>query len=500
MDTARLETNSCTLPPPRDLLLSTSHQPQSSGEDIVDKMAIDEHFESPEQKEMPQETKPHLPSITNMQQYSPMPQPAPSEEYVRHRLSDMSVNPPPSHRQSPCLSPAHEPPPAPGRNLSPLEPLQYDSYSRRGSTVDYEYRRPSITELNNLPLPTTASAAASRRGSLATVTDYDYSSRSPSPAPFIKSRINHDEKTYYSSAAPGNPNRRDSLPIMSYDSFQRRHSIATAEPSYQHPQPARSNLVPSKHRAFQFPSTIHETPNGPYSAPSSPPQAPDAPADGSTKIMATAENRYARHGVRHASSSGTDHHLHYQQQQQQQQQHQQAQRQQHQRTSHHPYAANGVLLHHRRKSILNDNEEAPSLGRRASMPVVTMRHKSTNGSDLYPQREEMYLLEETKPARKSETPYSRSPELRVSHKLAERKRRKEMKELFDELRDSLPVEKNLKTSKWEILSKAVEYISVLKRRDYELESEINVLRREVATLKRERGGTNHYGGPAAPPF
>ncbi|KAG2208682.1 hypothetical protein INT47_007781 [Mucor saturninus] len=83
-----------------------------------------------------------------------------------------------------------------------------------------------------------------------------------------------------------------------------------------------------------------------------------------------------------------------------------------------------------------------------------------------------------------QTPYSRSPELRVSHKLAERKRRKEMKDLFDDLRDLLPVDKGLKTSKWEILSKTLEYIRILHEREGLMEREKADLLNELNCLKR----------------
>ncbi|KAI0347536.1 hypothetical protein BDW22DRAFT_1342308 [Trametopsis cervina] len=105
------------------------------------------------------------------------------------------------------------------------------------------------------------------------------------------------------------------------------------------------------------------------------------------------------------------------------------------------------------------------------------------------------------------TPYSRSPELRVSHKLAERKRRKEMKDLFDELRDQLPADRGMKASKWEILSKAIDFINTLKHNHGEMSREIEMLRHEVEGYRQgippfPPGGPVVYGHPpvGVPPF
>ncbi|KAJ4406705.1 hypothetical protein N0V91_004395 [Didymella pomorum] len=80
--------------------------------------------------------------------------------------------------------------------------------------------------------------------------------------------------------------------------------------------------------------------------------------------------------------------------------------------------------------------------------------------------------------------YSRTPELRISHKMAERKRRSEMKNLFDELNQILPNSPGSKSSKWEILTKSIEYIRNLGRAHEAARAENARLRPEADFSRR----------------
>ncbi|WAQ92034.1 hypothetical protein PtA15_15A429 [Puccinia triticina] len=86
------------------------------------------------------------------------------------------------------------------------------------------------------------------------------------------------------------------------------------------------------------------------------------------------------------------------------------------------------------------------------------------------------------------SPYSRSPELKISHKLAERKRRKEMRDLFDELREVLPAtdERHSKGSKWETLSRAVDYMQQIRLENERLKADNLQLQGRLNSLNGAR--------------
>ncbi|GAB5589867.1 hypothetical protein Unana1_04767 [Umbelopsis nana] len=102
--------------------------------------------------------------------------------------------------------------------------------------------------------------------------------------------------------------------------------------------------------------------------------------------------------------------------------------------------------------------ETNAYARRDSLPLIKSSLSmvsSPSGNPAGPGYQHLIHQEDIPSQRRGSAPFSRSPELRVTHRLAERKRRREMRDLFDELRDVLPVDKSLKTSKWEILSRGM---------------------------------------------
>lgn len=68
------------------------------------------------------------------------------------------------------------------------------------------------------------------------------------------------------------------------------------------------------------------------------------------------------------------------------------------------------------------------------------------------------------------------------HKIAERKRRRDMKELFEELRACLP--SSGKLSKWEVLEKAVDFIDYLTETQAELSKKKTELLSNINELKK----------------
>ncbi|CAG8539399.1 10200_t:CDS:2 [Acaulospora colombiana] len=420
-------------------------------------------------------------------------------------------------------SPSSEP--FSSRSLAPLEPQHpaippYLTAQRRGSITDpslhmsvpnpelaRQYSQPDV----NFP-SSSGTISSERRGSF--VTD---------PYPPSPSSRSSSVKSDHSFTPLETRKPRDSLPSISAGAspirdgfpgplinpaFQaqlqpRRHSIAVGEVVA--PLKRKGNIVPShpivpddnsvKRREFGGDPNIqrlslHDRRNS-YSAPSSPPAPPPSShisSSSSSKLNVQDVNNSLQ---AHAESCPYN--------------------------DDHP-VTNSISTGHlsepnvyppfnnpRLSQIVQEEVSAPILSRRASMPVMNFPSRYSDPAqqdgavpmDVDRYRTQVYsnhhhayhpyaydypnYIQSQTPVK--ETPYSRSPELRISHKLAERKRRKEMKELFDELRDSLPVDKSLKTSKWEILSKAVEFINNLKHNQDEMTKEVESLRQQLAAFK-----------------
>ncbi|KAL6168366.1 hypothetical protein ACJQWK_06015 [Exserohilum turcicum] len=122
----------------------------------------------------------------------------------------------------------------------------------------------------------------------------------------------------------------------------------------------------------------------------------------------------------------------------------------------------------------------PQLDQRLDDDIPSTHHHSMQHRSVTT----LQNVDPTNPLTPGSGSYSRTPELRVSHKMAERKRRSEMKTLFDDLNNILPNSPGSKSSKWEILTKAIEYIRNLTRAHQNAREEISRLRPDAEYCRR----------------
>ncbi|KAG0261860.1 hypothetical protein DFQ27_002739 [Actinomortierella ambigua] len=512
---------------------SASNLPAPGTTSVPAPLASQHHHHQQQQPQQPQQKQ-------QQQQQQPLPgshsvvanSTSPSSSSLSSSTSALHATP--STPSPPTPSP---PEPFQGRPLPPIEPSHplhsYMSNSRRGSITDPEYHASAGPNSGH-------TLVDSRRPSLMETSPSHYAGpSSPEHRHYPASTSSPVEPPHYVSHAPQfrqsdlAASRRESLPSIHSSAGplgqllaqepQRRHSIAHSDPlgapggpgphGHHHPGLKRKtsgtplsqvhtstalDYPPAKRRDSIPDAALHHPyhqARQPYSAPSSPPRRASIVHHGSVPTLSLQPAAEIKpHGLPHAVPGS-------------------GQSMEHGRPLFPPHQP-------RRPSLLSD--AGASLSRRSSVadvhhhamhqpqqdydhrmnidmermhlsngsegphqPPPLQGHPAPPGTHLYPGYHPGYPATDSS-GQKPETPYSRSPELRISHKLAERKRRKEMKELFDELRDSLPVDRSLKTSKWEILSKAVDYISNMKAAQDDLTKEVEMLREEVQRLKADR--------------
>ncbi|KAL8660928.1 MAG: hypothetical protein Q9202_006052 [Teloschistes flavicans] len=140
------------------------------------------------------------------------------------------------------------------------------------------------------------------------------------------------------------------------------------------------------------------------------------------------------------------------------------------------------------------SNEDPRRGSRAGLSRRNSPHRTIDGDAIQGthhhtlQHRQVSQLTGESDSPDAASPYSRTPALRASHKLAERKRRTEMKHLFDGLRNQIPASHGSKSSKWEILSKASEYITALEnscKASQSAQGQLNAVAQDLDMAKRE---------------